>query len=81
MVNALVPALEEAIARGEVKPFPPHALAHMILGNINGLQMHHCLKGQSHADDLTENSVLRSSESAADFLTAMLFDGLAQHPA
>ena len=73
MVHALVPTLKRAIERGEIRPLPVHAVAHMIFGNINGLQMHHCLEGQ---DSVPEDSMLQSPEAAAQFLTTMLFDGL-----
>ncbi len=77
MVEALVPTLEHAIARGEIRPLAPHAVAHMILGNINGLQMHVALQG---GQEICEGGVPYSSEAAADFLTTMLCDGLLAHP-
>lgn len=74
MVQALTPALEAAMASGAMKPLPAHAVAHMILGNLKGLQMHLCLQ---HNDDETHtHTVVGSSEAAAHFLTTMLCDGL-----
>lgn len=74
MVKALVPTLSAAQQRGELKPLPPVAVAHMILGNLNGMQMHICLE---EAGD----NVLASSEASADFVTTMLCDGLLAQPA
>ena len=78
MVNALIPALETAMDSGELKKLPPHAVAHMILGNLKGIQMHLCLQNSEadHAD-----TVMGSAEAAADFLTTMLCDGLMAQPA
>ena len=73
MVNALIPALEATMDSGELKKLPPHAVAHMILGNLKGIQMHLCLHNNegNHAE-----TVMGSAEAAADFLTTMLCDGL-----
>lgn len=78
MVNALSPALEEAMTSGELRPLPAHAVAHMILGNLKGIQMHMCLQDGSKAQAAP---VLNASENAADFLTTMLCDGLLAQPA
>lgn len=73
LVNALVEPLEGAMERGDLRTLPVHAVAHLILGNVNGLQMHMTLEEcAGHADD----PVLGSTRKAADFLTSMLFDGL-----
>ncbi len=63
---------------GVLKPLPPHAVAHMILGNLKGIQMHMCLQ---HSDEIHTDTVVGSSEEAARFLTTMLCDGLLTHPA
>ncbi len=73
MVNALSPALEAAMQSGELKRLPAPAVAHMILGNLKGIQMHICLHD---SEDANTDPVLGSSEAAADFLTTMLCDGL-----
>ncbi len=73
LVGTLARPLEAAVAAGEVRPMPPHALAHMIMGNVSGLQMHLTL---GCADDMEEESMLNKPETAAQFLTTMLFDGL-----
>jgi AcrR family transcriptional regulator len=77
MVKSLVPTLEAAIEKGEIKPLPPHAVAHMLLGNIKGLQMHMALAGQNPE---CSDVALDSPEKAADFLTTMMCDGLLASP-
>ena len=78
MVRALTPALEVAMQSGVLKSLPPHAVAHMILGNLKGIQMHMCLQ---HSNEIQTDTVVGSSEEAARFLTTMLCDGLLTHPA
>lgn len=80
MVAALAPSLEAAMERGEIQSLPQHAVAHLLLANVNGMVVHHCLTEQYDAQykpcpkgDL----MLSQPEKAADFLTSMLFDGLA----
>ena len=77
VVNALVPPLEAAMARGELRPHPPHAVASMILGNINGCQMQ-LLMERRHEEADEPPSV--TAQKAAAFVTTMLFDGLLVHP-
>lgn len=75
VVQALAVPLDQAIKRGEIKPYPPRALAHMILGNINGCQMQMMLDkehgGCTHTDGASES---------ADFLSTLLFDGILAKP-
>lgn len=73
MVSAMVPTLEHAIARGEMKPLPAVAVANMLLGNVNGMQMHIALEG---LEEVPCDPVLHTSDAAAAFLTTMLCDGL-----
>ena len=77
VAQALTPALEAAVQTGVLKPLPPHAVAHMILGNLKGLQMHLCLQ---HSEETHTETVVGSSEAAARFLTTMLCDGLMTQP-
>ena len=72
MVHALSPALETAMEAGELRRLPVPAVAHMILGNLKGIQMHMCLNSEKEGHD---DAALVSS-NAADFLTKMLCDGL-----
>ena len=75
VVEALVQPLEKAQQKGRIKELPMQAAAHMIMGNINGVQTHLSLvrsdlyEGQGKPD-------ITSPEEAADFLTIMLWDGL-----
>lgn len=76
MVNTLVPALDAAMERGEIQSLPLHAVAHLLLANVNGMVVHNCLAEQYETcPDGT--SMLEQPKKAADFLIAMLFDGLA----
>ena len=77
MVNSLVPALEAAVQNGDMKPLPLHAVAHMLMGNISGLQMHMALLDKNPT---CGDSVLHSPKDAADFLTTMMCDGLLAPP-
>ncbi len=77
MVKALSPVLEAAMDSGELKRLPVPAVAHMILGNLKGIQMHISL---CDSDRAKADPMLRSAE-AADFLTTMLCDGLLAQPA
>ncbi len=73
LVEALVPSIEAAQEAGTFKPLPPHAVAHMLLGNINGILMH-VIMARHHPDGC--EPAIQTPDQAADFLTTMLFDGL-----
>ena len=73
MVEALVPILEQFMERGTIRAFPPRAVAHMMLENINGMLVHRAMIDRNEACGET---ILHDPEKAADFLTTMLFDGL-----
>lgn len=77
VIYALSPALEAAMQAGELRPLPATSVAHMILGNLKGIQMHMCLQT---CNDTQTNAALVSAEAAADFLTTMLCDGLVAPP-
>jgi TetR/AcrR family transcriptional regulator, repressor of fatR-cypB operon len=73
LVHALAPHLDEAMRAGRLRSFPPHAVAHMILGNIKGYQIHVCMEaGENGCHDLPEDA----PRHAAAFITTMLLDGL-----
>lgn len=80
MANALVPALEAAMEREEIQSLPPESVAHLLLANVNGIVLHRCLADQKEqcCDDpeCAPKSIIQDPETAADFLTSMLFDGL-----
>ena len=74
MVKALVQPLEKAQQKEHIKELPMEAVAHMIMGNINGVQTHLSLvKSGLHQEDEPD---ITCPEEAADFLTIMLWDGL-----
>ncbi len=73
MVATLAPALEAAMARGEIQTLPPQAVAHMMLENINGMLVHRAMMDRH---DECSDSILHDPEQAADFLATILFDGL-----
>lgn len=79
MVSALTPVLEEAMTREEIQDLPPEAVAHLLLANVNGMVVHRCLTDR-HGNCEHDETILNRPEKAADFLTAMLFDGLALNP-
>lgn len=79
MVNAAVPAIEAAMERGSVRTLPPHAVAHMLLENLDDMFVHRCLAERREEEDACvadDLAMLHEPEAAADFLAAMLFDGL-----
>ena len=73
MVDTLVPTLEKSAAQGTIRAFPPRAVAHMMLENINGMLVHRAMMDR---EETCGETVLHDPEKAADFLTTMLFDGL-----
>ncbi len=73
VVSALARPLKEAMDRGEIKHMPPVAAAHMLLGNVQGCYTHVCLCQRYGTET---GDTLGSAEQNAEFLTAMLFDGL-----
>ncbi|WP_040605714.1 TetR/AcrR family transcriptional regulator [Salisaeta longa] len=83
MVGMLVPVLEQAMEAGTIRTLPPRSVAHMLLENVNGMVVHRCLTErmqQAQSEDLpsvcTPSGLLDRPSDAADFVTAMLFDGL-----
>ena len=81
MIDALAPAVERAVEAGRIAPLPPQSVAHMLLEVVNDLVVRRCLAERSaELDDLhactPSAPLLHDPEAAADFLTALLFDGL-----
>jgi AcrR family transcriptional regulator len=74
LLEALIPALEKAMERGEMKSLPPSSVANLLLANVRGMGTH-CTLEQRHCP-CEENEFLHAPEKAADFLTTLLFDGL-----
>ena len=81
MIDALTPAVETAVDEGRIAPLPPQSVAHMLLEVVHDLIVRRCLTEHSEATDAMtvcrpDAHVLHDPEAAADFLTALLFDGL-----
>lgn len=74
VASVLVPPLERAMARGEMRPMPPLFVAHLLLGNVNGCQMQLSLEKSGLDENRAE--ALHAPSQAADYLTTLLFDGL-----
>src|SRR5690606_1024541 len=66
VVNSLQKPVEIAIQRGEIKPLPSIAIAHLIWGNISGVQMHLCIEC---VEGSPQSALLSTAAEAADFLT------------
>ncbi|HUF11444.1 MAG TPA: TetR/AcrR family transcriptional regulator [Rhodothermales bacterium] len=75
LVGVLQPAIDDAMASGELKPFPAESVAHMILGNVHGYLRYYCVRGDADAGPGTDMDA--ESVCAAEFLCAILLDGMA----
>ena len=74
VVHALTHPVQHAMNSGQLKKMDAQAVANMILGNIQGLQLHLILaQNEGHAG----SEPTFNPENAAQFLTTMLLDGLA----
>lgn len=79
ILDAARPAIERAVEHGEIRDIPAEAVAHMLIENLNSLLVHRTLARRSHetlTDCSTAPEIFEDPHQAADFLTAMLFDGL-----
>jgi AcrR family transcriptional regulator len=79
MIDALVPAVEAAADAGQIAALPPRPVAHMLLEVVNDMVVHRCLAERREGPDAScapDTALLHDPEGAADFLTALLFDGL-----
>ncbi len=70
VVEALMGPIEKAQQAGLLKAFPVDAVAHAILGNLNGSQMHLCMSPADCSDSEM------AAREASEFICAMLMDGL-----
>ena len=73
LIEALSMPIKQAMEAGYLRNMNPHPVAHMILGNIEGIQIHAFMESDLQ-DDQQEDF---STEKAARFLTTFLLDGLA----
>jgi TetR/AcrR family transcriptional regulator, repressor of fatR-cypB operon len=77
VLQAIEAAVERAVSTGEFKPLPAHAVAHVILGNVNGYLV--ATNPQPEYADLDcapEEARRFTPDEAADFIAEILFDGL-----
>jgi AcrR family transcriptional regulator len=74
LLDALVPALEDAMEGGQIRSLPPSSVANLLLANVRGMGTHCTLEERHCACE--DQAFLDNPRKAADFLTALLFDGL-----
>jgi AcrR family transcriptional regulator len=74
LVDALRPALDDAVDNGEMQPLPTVSVANLLLANVRGMGTHCTLEKRHRPCD--DQPFLQDPERAADFLTTFLFDGL-----
>lgn len=74
-VGALSVHVGRAMEAGAMRPLPAEAVAAMLIGNINGLQLHRALRRAAGELDAASEQV-QDPASWAAFLTSFLFDGL-----
>ena len=73
-MNVLASAVEQAIEAGEIRALPPHSVAHVIMGNVQGIHMHRCMVDRACSSQ--KGDTLKTPEESAAFLTNLIFDGL-----
>ena len=73
LIEALSKPIKQAMEAGDLRKMDPHPVAHMILGNIEGIQIHAFMESELQEDEKSDSS----PEQAAHFLTSFLLDGLA----
>ena len=87
VIRALKSPLEAAMEQGIIRPLPPEAIAHMIMGNVKGYHMHmfmeECRCGapalQREGDGRPFTPPL--PEQAASFISTFLLDGILERGA
>ncbi len=72
-IDELVVPIQQAITAGELRPFPAHVIAHMVMGNVKGYLMYACPRDEC---ETVPGDDFASLDEAADFITTILFDGL-----
>ena len=75
LIAALTGPIQRAMDAGHIRNMDPQAVAHMVLGNIQGIQVHMILENDGMHIEQPDFSL----EEASRFLTTFLFDGLANH--
>jgi AcrR family transcriptional regulator len=72
-IDELVGPIERAVEAGELRPLPPHVIAHMLMGNVKGYLMYALPHAECAAPAPHD---FASLDEAAEFITSILFDGL-----
>ena len=82
VLGTLVPVLREAIDRGEIRGLSPSLVANILFTSLRSMGTRHILDRQQGSPGASTGPArpLENPERAADFLTALLFDGLSPTP-
>ena len=72
-MEALVEPITRAVESGELRPFPPIVIAHLMMGNVKGYLMYASPNPECEVKPGEDSATL---EEAADFISTILFDGL-----
>lgn len=73
IVEAIEPVVEEAVAAGHLRAYPPRAIVHVLLGNVQGYLLYAFCTAPCGAGP---DPLWPPLDTAAEFLTEILFDGL-----
>lgn len=78
IIHVLIDGITAAQEKGELRNFPPSAIAHMIMGNIKGYHMHMCVRScQTMLDKMgAQEGTMPPATESARFLTTFLLDGI-----
>lgn len=80
IVTVLVPTIEAATTKGEIREFPPRFVANMVMGNVKGVHMHMCMNRCRNSAGIAGGDgaghELRTPEESARLLSTFLLDGL-----
>jgi hypothetical protein len=71
VIDVLTRPIAAAVEQGTLRPLPPHAVAHLLIGNIHGYLM-----AVTCAPEGVAAPVAPSAQQGAAFITEILFDGL-----
>lgn len=74
LIGVLKPAVEAAVADGELKPYPAGSVAHMILGNVHGFLRYNCF--EVVGGDKDEADMDAEAARAAELLCGILLNGM-----
>lgn len=73
LIETLARPVEAAIGAGVLRPLPPVAVAHLLMGNVRGYLM---AEVAACAPAAARPLPFETADEAADFITTVLFDGL-----